>query len=48
MKPISFICMLAALTLPSAFAAPEWKSYDDFIIEREFDKHTYTLKSNLR
>ena len=30
MKTISFICMLAVLTLSSAFAAPEWKPYDDF------------------
>ena len=30
MKTVLLICILVALTLPSAFAAPEWKPYDDF------------------
>ena len=30
MKTTLFICILTALTLSSAFAAPEWKPYDDF------------------
>ena len=30
MKAVLLICIVAALTLPSAFAAPEWKPYDDF------------------
>ena len=30
MKTISLICILVAFTLSSAFAAPEWKPYDDF------------------
>ena len=30
MKTTLFIFILAVLTLPNAFAAPEWKPYDDF------------------
>ena len=30
MKRVSLIGILAALMLSSAFAAPEWKPYDDF------------------
>ena len=30
MKTVPLICILVVLTLSSAFAAPEWKPYDDF------------------
>lgn len=30
MKTVFFLCLVVALTLPSAFAAPEGKPYDGF------------------
>ena len=30
MKTVFFLCLVVTLTLPSAFAAPAWKPYDDF------------------